>query len=997
MAKIKNTDLADKDAFADFRKSAESTVAVLKEMDAQLKNNLATQRNFAKGLKANNVEDINKLAKAQNEVKKSVDGLNAVERERLKLEETLNKLNSDKIQQNEELKVLIADQRKTNRELAKDTLNLGNEYQKLTRQTNKAQAEFKRLAAKFGDNSKQAKAAKIEFEKLDTRLRSINNAANDGRRDVGRYGLAFQKVGSVLKGGLGFLGITAGIGAVSSVISGAFTTIKDFEQSIADLGAITGATGTDLDKFQKEVLRVSKSTGKGAVDIAKAFQIVGSAQPELLSSAAALGSVTEAAVLLSKAGNIDVPEAANSLALAMNQFGASALEAASYTDILATSQQKGTATIPQLSESLKNVGSVARASGLSFETTNAALQGLAKGGLVGAEAGTKLRTILLRLAKTGREDLNPATQKFSDILGVLKKEVGTVTDAQKLFGEEAAAAALTLINQKQVIEDLDGALNVHGAALLQAEQRYDTIDGKVEKFKSTWDRFVIGLDDSTNIIGRGIKFVLDGFSNLLEGLTDFFKFNDSWQKTLNDYIKALVGYDFGIKSINVSIDKVTSSFAKLDKQQLKNRTTVDKIIKTYMRLGLTAEEAKDKYLELLGAQDVKIESPIDIDSVEESTKATKEETDAIKKRNEELERYKRQLEDVNNALNKNDIERGLMTIKLEFDRKIQEIKGQSKIEIELRKKLEEQKQVELQKFLDTQLIQSKGLKKKAEKELTIRTDVADVKSPAEILEENIKAEEEAARKRAELRERTLSVIEALEQKYFDEQNKRADKQLSDAEKREERLQELADRGIQDASDSLARNQKDQAEAVKKKEELAQKEKNFELALAVFKSFNAELEKGATTGEALTKALVSTSALTAAASSLPVFFEGTEDTGNGGNIDGKGGFLSVLHPNERVVPKAINEKLGGITNDELGELAENGLLSYALNSQQMGVSYSKDSKITKELEKLQNLNKGIIKAIENRPLDKGWEVDELRKLVTHSVQRGSTTIKTNIKL
>ena len=34
--------------------------------------------------------------------------------------------------------------------------------------------------------------------------------------------------------------------------------------------------------------------------------------------------------------------------------------------------------------------------------------------------------------------------------------------------------------------------------------------------------------------------------------------------------------------------------------------------------------------------------------------------------------------------------------------------------------------------------------------------------------------------------------------------------------------------------------------------------------------------------------------------MPTFYYGTEDTGKGGGLDSKGGFLAKLHPNERVV-------------------------------------------------------------------------------------------------
>ncbi len=46
------------------------------------------------------------------------------------------------------------------------------------------------------------------------------------------------------------------------------------------------------------------------------------------------------------------------------------------------------------------------------------------------------------------------------------------------------------------------------------------------------------------------------------------------------------------------------------------------------------------------------------------------------------------------------------------------------------------------------------------------------------------------------------------------------------------------------------------------------------------------------------------------------YEGTEDTGGAGNLDEKGGKAWILHPHERVLSKEQNEKLGGISNEEL---------------------------------------------------------------------------------
>lgn len=93
-----------------------------------------------------------------------------------------------------------------------------------------------------------------------------------------------------------------------------------------------------------------------------------------------------------------------------------------------------------------------------------------------------------------------------------------------------------------------------------------------------------------------------------------------------------------------------------------------------------------------------------------------------------------------------------------------------------------------------------------------------------------------------------------------------------------------------------------------------------------------IAQGATTGGAL-GSIIQVGAIVAAiagafaiAQSLrppqPSFFVGTEDTGKGGNVDNKGGFHAVLHPEERVMTAEQNKHLKGITNDELVSIARN---------------------------------------------------------------------------
>ena len=54
---------------------------------------------------------------------------------------------------------------------------------------------------------------------------------------------------------------------------------------------------------------------------------------------------------------------------------------------------------------------------------------------------------------------------------------------------------------------------------------------------------------------------------------------------------------------------------------------------------------------------------------------------------------------------------------------------------------------------------------------------------------------------------------------------------------------------------------------------------------------------------------------------PTFFKGTEDTGDGGDVDDKKGFHAILHPHERVLTAEENKKLRGLSNKQVIEMVE----------------------------------------------------------------------------
>lgn len=485
-------------------------------------------------------------------------------------------------------------------------------------------AEARRLRNAFAttsDPKEQQRLAK-ELQNVEKRVTSLRNEAK------GLNGMFGGLKKTIKSNVFTMVSWTAGIGAAISAFGAAWKTVKDYEQAIADLGAITGSEGAELEKFSDKVLDVSQNTGKGAVEIAKAFQIVGSAQPELLKSSEALGNVTESAVLLAKAGNIEIPAAAAALTKSMNQFGASSAEAAQYTDILAASQQKGTATIEQLAESMVKGGSTANAFKISFEDTNAILQGFAKGGVVGSEAGTQMSGVLSKLAKVSQKEFNPAYTSAVDVIDNLSKANLSYTELIELTDTEGAKWLSTLLNQNDTVQNLSGNIYEHNSALNQAEQRYDTVAGKQEEATASMDRFILSIQDGSGILSDFVKGFLDGTTEIFNSLTEInnFDWSSLFAKNSNSNERAVMSLSEKIlkvfnpsmgeaaeqmnKLANQDMATAEAAFSRLSEAQLLNKDNAEKIIQTYLDMGLNVDEAKEKYNGYLSAirEVVKVEA-----------------------------------------------------------------------------------------------------------------------------------------------------------------------------------------------------------------------------------------------------------------------------------------------------------------------------------------------------------------------------------------------------
>ncbi len=269
----------------------------------------------------------------------------------------------------------------------------------------------------------------------------------------------------------------------------------DFEQSMADLSAITGITGKDLKELEKTARRVGRSSALGASEAAEAFKLLASQISVDKIGIDGLKELQRQTILLSQASGLDLPTAANAMSAAINQFGLDASEAARVVNVLAAGAKYGAAEVPELAQSFKVAGSAAAGAGLDMEQLVGGLEVLSKNAIKGAEAGTAMRNIILRMQTALGVDFSQTS--LSEALAALKPKLKDTEFLVKTFGMENVNAAQFLIQNAEAVDEMTGKVTGTNVAMEQAEIRTGTLSHKMAKLKAWVTDLQIGFTKLT--------------------------------------------------------------------------------------------------------------------------------------------------------------------------------------------------------------------------------------------------------------------------------------------------------------------------------------------------------------------------------------------------------------------------------------------------------------------------------------------------------------------
>jgi len=380
------------------------------------------------------------------------------------------------------------------------------------------QKELKAVNKAEKDNIITATEASKKRAELNLKIGATRNALRDANVELLKQNDALRKstgLTGLFKDGLKDLGSSLATAALRffalnkaiQVLGSSIKTMKEFEQQMAKVKAVTGANEEQFTQLKKSAIDLSGAfTALEIGKLQEEFAKLGFTTDDILAA-------TEATIQLSVATGEDLANSAKTLAATLNGFGLAATDTQKVVDIMAKSFNDSALGLESFSNAMSQVAPVAKVAGSSIEEATALIEVLVNAGFEGGKAGTALRKIFIEVSEQGIS----LDQAFSQI----RNSVDPLTEAVKLFGVEAASQAVTLAtNTEELAKFEEGLKNAGGTAAQTAGIVGDTLAGDVDKLSASWDKFILSIESGDGVINQVLRSLSQDFASLLNSFSD---------------------------------------------------------------------------------------------------------------------------------------------------------------------------------------------------------------------------------------------------------------------------------------------------------------------------------------------------------------------------------------------------------------------------------------------------------------------------------------------
>lgn len=429
---------------------------------------------------------------------------------------------------------------------------------------------------------------KLKDQQVD--LKKTMDEAGEGAKGFGEKSVeALDAVESVLA----TAGIAKALGEIKDAYMDCINTAGDFEASMSNVEALSGASGDELEALSDKAKEMGATTKFTAGESADALSYMALAGWNTQSMLEGISPVLN----LAAAANMDLAQASDIVTDYLTAFGLKASDTTHFVDVMAYAMAHSNTDVIQLGEAYKACASTATSLGYSVEETTAVLATMANAGVKGGEAGTALNAIFTRLAtntkKCGDElanygvniyDAQGNMQSLSSILTGIAGVWGDLTDqeqanlAKTIAGTNQYSKLQTIMagcseaaaEGGQSFSDYTAALNnCAGSADKMAGTMLDNMNGRLVLMQSAADGLKIAIGEDLTPTMSGLY---DVGAQVLGWMQGFVEENPGVIKGIAAGTVTLGGLAGAITAVNAAL--------KLSKVLAPTLTTVAPVLGT---------------------------------------------------------------------------------------------------------------------------------------------------------------------------------------------------------------------------------------------------------------------------------------------------------------------------------------------------------------------------------------------------------------------------------
>lgn len=479
-------------------------------------------------------------------------------------------------------------------EIARQYGKNSKEYQDQAKVVNDLEQQLKELNVQYDKNETTLKTTRAaltsteaDMKKTGNEMQKLGKQAQEAGVSAGKLGLSFDNAGdaakkanegfTVMKGVLANLAsqvISKAVEGFKTLANNIYEAGSNFDAAMSKVGAVSGATGGELDKLTEKAKEMGATTKFSASEAAEAFNYMAMAGWKTEDM---LGGI-EGVLNLAAAAGADLATTSDIVTDALTAMGYSAKDAGRLADVMAAASSNANTNVEMMGHTFQYAAPIIGAMGYNMEDAAVAIGLMANAGIKADKAGTALRSVLTRLAAPPKEcatamktlgisltDSSGKMKSLDDVMVDLRKGFSKLSETQQtqyaksIAGAEAMSGLLAIVNASETdFNKLTQAVaNSSGAAEKMAKTMQNNVAGKMTQLKSQlegvyitiWEKVEPAITKAISSISNALKNVnweqfgrkaKDALSKLVDGFTWLLEHGDLVVNAIKGILTAFV-------------------------------------------------------------------------------------------------------------------------------------------------------------------------------------------------------------------------------------------------------------------------------------------------------------------------------------------------------------------------------------------------------------------------------------------------------------------------